>query len=124
MHPHVVRLVGFSVEDEGRWIVMELMQQSLRQLITSRIRLPERVFKKPSPPPFSESEALNIITKTALSMRFLHSKGVAHRDLKSGNVMVNDHTYNIDVKIVDFDLSQFIGNSAVGAGGTGFWRSP
>ena len=120
LHPHVVRLVGFSVEDEGGWIVMELMEQSLREMITSRIQLQ----KKPPSPPFSESEALKIITKIALGMRFLHSKGVAHRDLKSGNVMVNDRTDSIDVKIVDFGLSQFIGNSAVRAGGTGFWRSP
>lgn len=124
LHPHVVRLVGFSVEDEGGWIVMELMQQNLQEMIASRIRLQERVIKKPSSPPFSESDALKIITKIALGMRFLHSKGVAHRDLTSRNVMVNDHTDSIDVKIVDFGLSQFIGNSAVTAGGTGFWRSP
>jgi serine/threonine protein kinase len=124
LHPHVVRLVGFSVEEEGGWIVMELMEQNLQELIASRIRLQEGVVNEPPSPPFSESEALKIITKIALGMRFLHSKGIAHRDLTSRNVMVTDHTDSIDVKIVDFGLSRFIGNSAVTAGGTGFWRSP
>jgi serine/threonine protein kinase len=124
LHPHVVRLVGFSVEEEGGWIVMELMEQNLQELIASRIRLQGGVVNEPPSPPFSESEALKIITKIALGMRFLHSKGVAHRDLTSRNVMATDHTDSIDVKIVDFGLSRFIGNSVVTAGGTGFWRSP
>ena len=46
-------------------------------------------------------------------MSFLYSKGVVHRDLKSGEVMVNYHTnMSFNVMIADFGLSQFIADFA------------
>ena len=34
---------------------------------------------------------------------YLHKKGIAHRDLKPGNIIVNDQTYT--PYIIDFGLS-------------------
>lgn len=125
-HPHIVRLVGFAVHPPRCMIVMECMNMDLRELINSRLMQKQNMEKKSrSTGPFRPCEALDIITKIAAGMEFLHSRGVMHRDLKALNVLVrNEHTGNIDVKIVDFGVSQYIGDSPMKGVGTGFWRAP
>ena len=121
-HPHVVRLVGFSLEPQGCWIVMELMDMDLRRLIESRL---QKKHTSPSIQPFSLHEAVDIIKKIALGMKFLHSRGVTHRDLKASNVVVRrPSSSSIEVKIMDFGVSQYIGDSPAKGSGTRFWRAP
>ena len=118
-HPHVVRLMGLSLDSHQRCsIVMELMSKSLRGLIDSRIEQEKKrrlVIKKrniDSTPivPFTLPEAVDIITKIALGMWFLHTMEVSLRDLKSANVLVQlvdiGHGDAItEVKIGDFGFS-------------------
>lgn len=121
LHPHVIRLVGFSVLSNRCAIVMELMEMSLRDFIDNSSS------KQKLTIPFSESEALGIITKLALGMAFLHSRGVAHGDLKCANVLVRNTTTTgrLDVKIVDFGLSQLVGKgSSEKPSVVGWWRAP
>ena len=121
LHPHVVRLVGFSVIMSSRCgIVMEVMDQSLRAYVDSR-------FSAKSPLP--QSEVLAIITKVAMGMEYLHSRGVTHGDLKGENVLVRNTKAgrNMDIKIVDFGLSQVLDQeptSRRSGTGTGWWRAP
>ena len=121
LHPHVVRLVGFSVIMSSRCgIVMEVMDQNLRAYVDSR-------FSAKSPMP--QSEVLAIITKVAMGMEYLHSRGVTHGDLKGANVLVRNTKAgrNMDIKIVDFGLSQVLdeeSTSRKSGTGTGWWRAP
>ncbi|KAG0615011.1 hypothetical protein M758_5G008200 [Ceratodon purpureus] len=125
LHPHVIRLVGFSVLSNRCAIVMELLDKSLRDLMDSRIK----ASKEKHPVPFTEPEALGVITKLALGMNFLHSRDVIHGDLKSANVLVrsaDSRTANLDVKIMDFGLSQFLGERSPfkQSSTVGWWRAP
>ena len=121
-HPHVVKLVSFSLEPQGCWIVMELMDMDLRRLIESRLL---KKHTSPFTQPFSLHEAVDIIKKIALGMKFLHSRGVTHRDLKASNVVVRrPSSSSIEVKIMDFGVSQYIGDSPAKGSGTRFWRAP
>ena len=45
----------------------------------------------------------------ASSLYYLHSYGIAHRDLKLENILMADLTDDSDLKLVDFGLSKILG---------------
>jgi len=45
----------------------------------------------------------------ALGLKYLHSYGIVHRDLKLENVMMTDKTNKSVPKLVDFGLAKIIG---------------
>ena len=76
-HPCVVRMVGVCERAPHLYLVTELLQTSLQHLITNR-----------SAP--SELRRVKIARDVSQGMAFLHSLGVIHRDLKSGNVLLDE----------------------------------
>ena len=44
-----------------------------------------------------------------LAIKYLHSYGIVHRDLKLENVMMSDNTETSVPKLVDFGLAKMIG---------------
>lgn len=57
---------------------------------------------------FSEREACEIIRDLASALEFLHSKGIAHRDMKPENILCVHPDELSPVKICDFDLGSGI----------------
>ena len=47
----------------------------------------------------------------AASIYYLHSYGIAHRDLKLENILMADPSDESELKLVDFGLSKMIGPS-------------
>jgi serine/threonine protein kinase len=118
-HPHIVRLMGYSVESFRTLIVLEWMPNDLRKLIEDRTKT------KNSTSPFSKREAKSLITQIASGMAYLHGQDVFHRDLKAKNVLVHEHPDSLHAKITDFGASQyFYVASPVESVGTGYWRAP
>ncbi len=89
-HPNIVTVYDIGREEGLAYIAMELVDgESLAErLERGRLKL---------------QEALEIATQVAGGMAAAHSKGILHRDLKPGNIMVNREG---TAKIVDFGLAK------------------
>merc|ERR1712226_747509 len=53
---------------------------------------------------FTEAEASSIIADLSHALKYLHNKGIAHRDLKPDNILCVNSSAPSPVKLCDFDL--------------------
>eukprot|EP00759_Apiculatamorpha_spiralis_P008692 PhF_6_TR15621/c0_g1_i1/m.24238 len=72
------------------YLVSELMETDLHQVIRSK-------------QPLSEEHIQYFSFQMFRALKYMHSAGVLHRDLKPGNLLVNS---NCDLKICDFGLAR------------------
>ncbi|HET8942785.1 MAG TPA: protein kinase [Rudaea sp.] len=88
--PHIIQIY-FIGDDEGQtYFVMEFVDgESLGSLLKRESKL------KPE-------QAAKIIYETALGLSTAHDKGVIHRDIKPGNLMISSRG---SVKIADFGIA-------------------
>ena len=97
-HPHIVQFLDHFENSEYIFIVMEYIKYGhLREYLT------KKNFN------ISEKIASKIASQIASALKYLHSFGVIHRDLKPDNVMVFDSSKEFQVKIMDFGLSKILG---------------
>ena len=99
-HPSIIKLLDLFESSEHYYIVLEYMQgKDLFDYIAKRdYRL-------------AEERAKQIIHHIMLGVKYLHSFGIVHRDLKLENIMMTEGTERGTPKIVDFGLSKIIGPS-------------
>ncbi|KAL8174943.1 UNVERIFIED_CONTAM: Serine/threonine-protein kinase plk1 [Gekko kuhli] len=89
-HRHVVGFQGFFEDPNFVFVVLELCRRrSLLELHKRRKAL-------------TEPEARYFLRQIILGCQYLHSNRVIHRDLKLGNLFLND---DMEVKIGDFGLA-------------------
>ncbi|GAB4819878.1 hypothetical protein N2152v2_006924 [Parachlorella kessleri] len=111
-HPHVVRLVGACTQPPNLAVVTQYCSGgSLYALLHSpHVRLSWR-------------QLVGTCLGVARGMLFLHSCGVLHRDLKSGNLLLDGEGC---VKLADFGLSRAAQQAGPMTGGLGTyqWMAP
>uniref|UniRef100_A0AAY5ERN5 Serine/threonine-protein kinase PLK n=1 Tax=Electrophorus electricus TaxID=8005 RepID=A0AAY5ERN5_ELEEL len=89
-NPHVVGFHGFFEDDDFVFVVLEICRRrSLLELHKRRKAV-------------TEPEARYFMRQTIQGVHYLHNNRVIHRDLKLGNLFLND---DMDVKIGDFGLA-------------------
>ncbi len=101
-HPNIVRLFGFGRQGELLYYAMELVEGSS---LEEELRRGRR---------FNWREVSQVGIQTARALRHAHDRGVIHRDLKPGNLLLaSDGT----VKLSDFGIARLFGNTKLTAPG-------
>lgn len=115
-HPNVIEVYDFG------FVQLEGPQNSLvdHAFITMEYlpgeSLQNRLTREPS---LTEQQKLRIMMDICRSLDFIHSRGIIHRDIKPGNIMLSESeqdTFNI--KIMDFGLADFESATKVHLKGT------
>ena len=61
----------------------------------------------------SLQDRLQLMQQVCAAVQHAHQKGVVHRDLKPGNVLVSDGDGKLQVKIIDFGLAKAMGQKLI-----------
>ena len=89
-HPNIVKFEHFFEDSENVYILLELCQNhSLSELIRRRKRL-------------TEIEVQYYLSQIIDSLIYLHGQKVIHRDIKLGNLLLNE---KMQIKLADFGLA-------------------
>ena len=99
-HPNIIKLIEIYEDKLHYELIMEELNGG---------SLTERLIEKVDDDgeTFSEREAATIFKQIISAISYCHGKGIVHRDLKMENVIFIDTKGNLDIKIIDFGLSQY-----------------
>ncbi|CAE8617383.1 unnamed protein product, partial [Polarella glacialis] len=101
-HPNILMVLALHRKPPALSLIMELVEGgSYYQLLHQSVQ-----FNCASGPisgglPFKDT--MEILETTGGAIAFLHARGIAHRDVKSQNVLLSPH---LEVKLCDFGLAR------------------
>ncbi|MGH7606814.1 MAG: serine/threonine-protein kinase, partial [Gemmatimonadales bacterium] len=94
-HPHIVPIFRVGSTSTFLWYTMKRIRgKSLEQIIAERGGLPL-------------AEVLSVVQQVGSALQYAHRHGVVHRDVKPGNVMIEDSGW---VLVCDFGVARAFGS--------------
>ncbi len=104
-HPRIVRVLDHGSESDLHYLAMELVAgPSLRAWLAGRSR------------PLAVEEAVSLVGNLADAVAYAHSRGVVHRDLKPGNVLLRGGQPD-DPVLTDFGIARMVDATVATASG-------
>lgn len=98
-HPNLVGLFDVSVDADPPYLVMEYV---VGRTVSSAL----------NSAPMSMPQAVLVAYETLRALAALHAKGIVHRDIKPGNVMLARDGERETVKVVDLGIAQLMTGTA------------
>jgi calcium-dependent protein kinase len=95
-HPNIVRLEEVYESHNEIYLVQELCPGG---------ELFDRLDEQPGYR-YTEAECARLVKQMLSAVRYLHSKGIIHRDLKLENFLFSSKAKDSDLKMIDFGLSK------------------
>ena len=96
-HPNVCKLYSSFRENTSIYLIMEFMNNGdLFTFLNTNQKLGKNI---------NEEKLWNIFEQCLKGLVYIHSKGLIHRDIKPGNILINNE---FQVKLTDFNTATFI----------------
>ncbi|MBS0213794.1 MAG: serine/threonine protein kinase [Proteobacteria bacterium] len=93
-HPHIAQVFDAGATSAGRpYFVMEFVEGDPITLYCATAKLPV-------------DATLKLLEQVCAAVQHAHTKGVIHRDLKPGNVLVGTHDGEPFAKVIDFGIAK------------------
>lgn len=93
-HPNIAKILDGGTTELGHpFFVMELVRG---------VRITKFCYQRE----LSQQEILRLFTKLCSAVEHAHQKGILHRDLKPGNILVTMHDDEAVVKVIDFGVAK------------------
>lgn len=87
---HIVHIYDYFVEGRSQYIVMEFVDGMSLAELRDRKKI------------FSPQMAVMIALDVAMALKYAHDKGVVHRDVKPGNILISKRG---EIKLADFGIA-------------------
>ena len=107
-HPNIINYIESYLVGGELWVIMEYLDGGVLTSVVSETVL-------------AEGQIAGITKKCVDALKFLHSKKVIHRDIKSDNVLLG---LNGDVKLIDFGFCAQTSDARKTVVGTPYWMAP
>jgi serine/threonine protein kinase len=92
-HENIVKLEQFDEDDLGMYLIMEYFKGvEIDDYLKNKIGV------------FPEDKAVPLMIQILKAFSFAHKKGIVHRDIKPGNILINQEADQ--VKVLDFGIAK------------------
>ena len=117
--PNIANIIDSGI---GKIIIEQKVCKSLNYIIlelATKRSLDKYIVEKKG---FGEPFGKVIFYKIVKNIQIIHEKGISHRDIKLGNVLLDGDDF--DIKITDFGLSIEYSSKLIGNCGTNIYKAP